>query len=139
MSSKSMAYDHPAYQAVTTKPLAIAAGSGAASEKFVAFTAKLIKSVTLKPTTAGTSNDVQSLIQISGTTTTTTALSTIGSAATASVQTQPSAALNQAGTPYLGNPLAAGDTYYVVKGTDGTLVLAGELEEVLLPGANVTL
>jgi hypothetical protein len=138
VSSKSMSYDHPAYTSVATKPIAIAAGSGAASSKFVAFAAKLVKSVTLKPTTAGTSGDIQSLIQISGTTTTTVALGTIGSGVTTATQYQPTAAQNQAGTPYLAS-LNQGDTYYVVKGTDATMVLAGELEEVILPGANVTL
>lgn len=129
MATKSMAYDHPAYTGVASKDFAIAAGSGSASvPKFVAFTAKLIKSVTLKPTTAGTSNDIASLIQISGTTTTTTALATIGSGVT--TFTQVALASNTA--------LAQGDTYYIVKGTDATLALAGELEEVVSPGANVT-
>jgi len=129
MATKSMAYDHPAYEAVINKDFAIAAGSGAASvPKFVAFTSKIVKSVTLKPTTAGTSNDIASLIQISGTTTTTTALATIGSGVT--TFTQVALASNTA--------IAQGDTYYIVKGTDATLALAGELEEVIAPGATVT-
>lgn len=129
MTTKSMAYDHPAYTGVREMGLGALSGSGGASTKFAAFTAKILKSVTLKPTAAGTSNDVCSLIQISGTTTTTTALATFGSAATAFQNV----ALSSGGVS-----LAQGDTYYVVKGTDATLALIGELEVVTQPLAAVT-
>lgn len=128
MAVKSMGYDNPAYLAVHQDGSQIAAGSGATGTKYVAFTAGIIKSVTLKPIVAGTSNDVSSFIQISGTTTTTTALATFGSAATTfqniALATQP--------------VLAQGDTYYVVKGTDATLTLSASIERVVQPLANVT-
>lgn len=132
MATKNMAYDHPAYTSVRNLPvIGITAGlSGNAGTgiKYAAFTAQLVKSVTLKPTTAGTSADVSSLIQISGTTTTTTAIGTIGSGATTFSNFAFATSVS----------LAQGDTYYVVKGTDATLVLIGELEVVTTPLANVT-
>lgn len=137
MATKNMAYDHPAYTSVRNLPVigitAGLSGSGGTGVKYCSFTQQLIKSVTLKPTTAGTSNDVSSLIQISGTTTTTTALATIGSGATAVVNAAPTS-----GTASLGNAMIQGDTYYVVKGTDATLVLIGEIEVATQPLANVT-
>src|SRR5215831_4207833 len=112
MATKNFAYDHPAYVAVASKDFAIAAGSGSASvPKFVAFTGLIAKSVTLKPMASGTSNDISSFIVISGTTTTTTALATIGSGVTTFTNVAlPSTATN----------LLQGDTFYVVKGTDAT-------------------
>jgi hypothetical protein len=126
MATKNMGYDHPAYLAVNAD-LSQITGSGGAT-KFVAFTNMIVKSVTLKAVTAGTSNDVSSFIQISGTTTTTTALATIGSGVTTftnvALATQP--------------VLAQGDTYYVVKGTDATAVISAAIERVIQPLANVT-
>jgi hypothetical protein len=130
MATKNMAYDHPAYTSVHNDSFAISAGSGSvAVPKFIAFTSMLVKSVTLKATTVSTSADIASLIQISGTTTTTYGLGTYGSAATAFANYLPGSAAN----------LIQGDTYYVVKGTDATLVLAGVIETVVSPLANVTL
>lgn len=129
MAVKSMGYDHPTYTAVNHENVGPITGNAGTSQKCVAFTSMIMKSVTLKPTVAGTSADVSSFIQISGTTTTTTALSTIGSGATAFVNV-PFAAPQPV--------LAQGDTYYVVKGTDATLNLAAAFEEVVQPLANVT-
>jgi len=129
MATKNMAYDHPTYTTVRSKDFAIAAGSGAQQvPKFLAFSNEIVKSVTLKPQTASTSADIASLIQISGTTTTTYALGTTGSAATVFSNYLPGSAAN----------LIQGDTYYVVKGTDATLTLAGTMEVVTAPLANVT-
>ena len=137
MATKNMSYDHAAYTSVRNLPVigitAGLSGSGGTGIKYCAFTSQLVKSVTLKPTTAGTSADVVSLIQVSGTTTTTTALTTVGSGATTFVNVAPTS-----GTSSLGNALIQGDTYYVVKGTDATLVLIGEIEVVTQPLANVT-
>ncbi len=127
MTTKSMAYDNAAYEAVSCVPFVTAAGSGAAGQKFCAFTALLLKSVTVRPTTAPGTSDVISLISISGTTTTTTAITTFGSGATAAVN----ASVNSI-------PLNQGDLFYVVNGTDTTAVLAGAIEYVIQPLANVT-
>lgn len=128
MATKNMMYDHPAYLAVLPIQATIGTGSGTASEKFVAFTNMLVKSVTVIPTTAGTSNDVVSSIQISGTTTTTTAIGTFGSAATAFKNTALATAAN----------LAQGDLFYLVKGTDATVAYTATFETVIVPSANVT-
>ncbi len=128
MADKTLpVYDHPTYTAVHELGLGQMNGSGGASSKFAAFTNKMVRSVTLKPTTAGTSNDVFSFIQISGTTTTTTALTTFGSGAT----TFTKIALSPAN-------ISQGDTYYVVKGTDATGTYIGELEIQIQPLAPVT-
>lgn len=126
MATKNMGYDNPAYLAVHQDVSSISGSGG--NTKFVAFTNMIVKSVTLKPTTAGTSNDISSFIQISGTTTTTTALATFGSG----VATFTNVAL--ATQPIL----AQGDTYYVVKGTDATAVISASIERVIQPLANVT-
>lgn len=132
MATKSMGYDNPTYVAVGEDQAgAIAAGSGAAqANKFVAFTQLILKSVTARVNAAGTSNDVMSLVQISGTTTTTTALGTTGSGATGFVNyIVPSTAGN----------MSQGDAYYVQKGTDATLsYLAVSVERTVTPLANVT-
>jgi hypothetical protein len=127
MATKSMSYDHPTYTAVDSFD-GSATGNAGTTTKFVAFTGCIIKSATLKPTTAGTSNDVSSFIQISGTTTTTTALATFGSAAS----TFTNIAFATAPT------LIQGDTFYVVKGTDATAVIGVSLERIVTPGASVT-
>lgn len=134
MASKSMAYDNPAYQAVDGAPLGVVGPTSATtSTKFAAFTAKYIKSITIKPTTAAGASDVISLIQISGTSTTTTALTTFGSGVTTYTNVQPAS-----GTQSLGNAVAQGDTYYVVKGTDTSGIYIGEVESVIQPLASVT-
>jgi hypothetical protein len=119
-----MSYDHPAY---TTPELIGAAISGSGGAlRFAAFTDMLVKSITLKPTTAGTSNDTVTAFKLSGTTTTTQVLATYGSAATG-------------GTNVLGTmTLAQGDAYSIVKGTDATGVIAVGVELDLVPGAAVT-
>jgi hypothetical protein len=132
MSVKSQSYDHPAYTAVRNLPIigitAGLTGSVATGLKYAAFTNEILKSVTIKPATASNSADVVSFIQISGTTTTTTALTTFGSGATTftnvALATQP--------------VLLQGDTYYVVKGTDTAAAYIGEFEVVTQPLANLT-
>lgn len=130
MATKNMAYDHPAYQAVVAHQTGNLTGSGGTGTKFVAWSSVIAKSVTVKPTTAGTSNDIVNIVTIIGTSTTTTALTTIGSGATTStnvaVPGTASATLNQ------------GDQMWVQKGTDATLVMLGAIEHVVVPLANVT-
>ena len=129
MATKNMAYDHPAYTAVRSVAFACAAASNSqAVPKYLAFTNEIVKSVTIKSTTTGSAADIISLIQISGTTTTTYGLGTYGSAATAFANYLPGSACN----------LIQGDTCYVVGGADTQVVLAGVMELVTTPGANVT-
>lgn len=78
MATKSMAYDAPAYQAVMPLGFSLTGNAGATA-KFAAFTDTLVKSFTVKATTAGTSADVVTAYKYSGTATTTHVLTTIGS------------------------------------------------------------
>lgn len=124
MATKSMQYDHAAYEAVLTAGWQLSGASGA--NGMAAFTAMLVKSWTLKPTTAGTSNDVVTAFQVSGTTTTTHVLATFGSAATA-------------GTNVVGTfTLAANDALRITKGTDATGITQAAVELAIIPGSNVT-
>lgn len=121
---KSMAYDHPAYEVVL--PIGgVLSGSGGAV-RFAAFTAMLVKSVSAKPTTAGTSADTVTAFKLSGTTTTTQVLTTFASAATTAV--------NVVGTL----TLAAGDALSIVKGTDATGILAVGVELTVVPLSDIT-
>lgn len=127
MATKNMAYDNAAYLAIT--PLiegTIGAGAAATSGKIAAFTQLLVKSIQLTPATAGTSNDVVSSIQISGTTTTTTAITTYGSAVATTTNVVSTATLAQ------------GDIFYIVKGADATVQYASMVEGRIVPTANVT-
>jgi hypothetical protein len=133
--TKNYPYDNPNYTAIDVKDLPEFTGAAATSQKFTTFTSSLLlKSVMVRPTTAGTSNDVSSLIavNVSGTTTTTTtvALSTFGSGVTT-----PSAAVAVGATNSpAGLTFNAGDYFYVVKGTDATLKLMGQAEVQFAPG-----
>lgn len=125
MATKSMAYDAPAYQAVM--PLGFnLTGANGATAKFAAFTDMLVKSITVKATTAGTSNDVITSYKYSGTATTTQVLTTIGSGVVT-------------GTNVVSTfTLARGDVLGIVKGTDATAVYGVGVEMVIIPTADVT-
>lgn len=129
-------YDDPNYTTVEPYFFQTAAGANAKGPNpaFTTFQARLIKSVSLKPVTAGTSNDVCNLITVSGTATTTTALGTIGSGATALVNFPVGT-----GNSPTGIALNSGDHFYVQTGTDATKVYAGEFETRMQVGANLTL
>ena len=124
MSEKSMRYDHPAYLARSVLGGQLSGSGGAI--RFAAFTAMKVKSVHVKPTTNGTSNDTVTAYQLSGTTTTTQVLCTYGSAAGTSTRVE--------GT----FTLAQGDALSIVKGTDATGVMAVGIELEPVAGANVT-
>lgn len=124
MATKSHSYDSAAY---ATRPVwgCQLNGSGGANA-FAAFTDMKVKSFTLKPYTAGTSNDTVTAFKVSGTTTTTHVLATYGSAATAGT--------NIAGT----FTLAQNECIRIVKGTDATGIIAVGVELEYVPGADLT-
>jgi hypothetical protein len=126
MATKSMAYDNAAYEAVLLATLGSVTGSAGVTQRFSAAVQCLLKSVQASVVTAGTSNDIQSIITLSGTTTTTTAFQTLGSGATATKNVTTTLTLAQ------------GDSAWLVKGTDATAVLAVGAELVLVPGATVS-
>ena len=128
MAAKSMAYDNAAYQAVVQVNLGTLTGASLTTQRFAATSVSLIKSIEITVVTAGTSaSQVMNLFTLSGTATTTTALTTYGSAQT------------KAGTNVTTTlTLAQGDAMWVGKGTDATDVFAVGAELVINPGATVT-
>lgn len=135
MAQKSQSYDHPAYEVVAGQLAATTTLTGASTAgiKYVAWTNLIIKAFTGLITTAGTSNDVVSIVKVSGTTTTTTAYGTTGSGGTGVVSLTPALAANQVTT-------LQGDMYWAQKGTDATGTYTGAmLELVVQPGAPFTI
>lgn len=128
MAKKSMAYDHGVYTGRETLNGSLSGSGGAA--RFAAFTTFRAKSLTVKPSTAGTSNDAGSAVLVDGTTTTTLATFTFGSAGTAGTNITLSTAATH-GTWGTNGWLT------VVKGTDATGVLQIAVETEVVAGADV--
>lgn len=126
MSKQSFNYEDAVYRARELVNARLT-GSGAATT-VAGFTNMKLKSVTLKPVTAGTSNDVTTILVVDGTTTTTFATATLGSGGTSGTNVTRAA-----------GPVSFGTNGYVsiTKGTDATLVLAVGAEVQILPGADV--
>lgn len=137
MTQKSMVYDHPSYTTVRGQALGSCTGNGGASTiKYVSYVQEYVKSVNLHATVAPGASSVVSLIQVSGssTTTTTVGLGTIGTALTTATSTNYAAA---SGTYALAT-LNQGDLTYVVNGTDTTGTFWPTLELLSVPTASVT-
>mgnify|MGYP001591771812 FL=1 len=129
MATRNFSYDHPAYTSVHAANLgSVAAGSGAASQRFVAHANLQLKAVNYSTLVAGTgaATDVKSLYIVrQGTATNTFALATT----TAALYV-----LNVTSTA----TMAKGDAAYVQKGTDATETGSASLEYVIIPCADVT-
>ena len=158
MATKSMGYDHAAYLAVLQQPALSVAGTGITgngtnTQKYVAFTSMLIKSITALSTVLGTSADTCLLFRI--TNNGTTAVSTVTATYTfgtvlASAAYYGNAVLNTASavstsaatsntlTIGASPALLQGDTWYVQKGTDATATVVYAVEQAILPLANVS-
>jgi hypothetical protein len=134
MATKNMAYDHPAYVARLGVTGAEAGGAATTQYgKYAAFTKMLAMSAQFTVTTAGTAaGHLFSVLQISGTATTTLATTTLG---TGAAGTTTNVALSTAAG---GIVLAQGDILDVVSGADtvGKAVVSYELG--VQPLANVT-
>jgi hypothetical protein len=128
MATKSMSYDHPAYLSPYVFSGLSAAGASGVTTKFAAFTAMKIKAVISGPVVAGTSASQPLLFSKSGTATSTTTLTALTSASTATIYDQLSTAVT----------LAQGDQFWYTHGTDATASNAVAFECVVTPGANVT-
>lgn len=129
MATKTLAYDHPAYQVPHVFSGNTTVGANGISQKFAAFTAMQIKSVTTAPNIASTAAGSQPLMYtVSGTTTSTTTLTVLTSAARAARNDALSTAVS----------LAQGDQVYLTHGTDATAVMSFAVECVLTPGAALT-
>lgn len=129
MADKSMAYDHPAYIVPHVFSGNTTVGANGISQKFAAFTAMSIRAVHSSPNIASTAAGSQPLMYtVSGTTTATTTLTVLTSAA----RTARTDALSTAVA------LARGDQVYLTHGTDATAVMSFAVECTLTPGANLT-
>lgn len=127
-TSKQLAYDHVAYQVPVIMSGSTTAGANGVSQKFAAFTAMQIRAVPLRPNAASTSASQPLMYSINGTTTTTTTLSALTSAA---ITVQP----NLLATAVT---LAQGDVIYLTHGTDTTASLSFAVEAYAVPGAAVS-
>lgn len=130
MTSKSMAYDHPAYTVPYIYSGNTVAGANGVSPKFCAFTAMKIKQVVQKPvlaliTTAAGSQPL--LYSQTGSTTSTTTLTVLTSASYAAVVDDLAVEVT----------LAKGDCFWVTHGTDAQVSNAVVIECVAIPGADV--
>jgi len=126
MTVKNKAYDHAAYQVPVVYSSGTPAGANGVSQKFAAFTAQKLKSVTLGVNIASTSATQPLLYTKSGTATATATLSAITSAAI----TPKNNALNIT--------LAQGDQFWVAHGTDATVALSVAVETYVVAGADLT-
>lgn len=137
MATKQQAYDHPAYEVPVVFSADIASTTNALSAKFVAFTSILLKAQNIVATVLGTAggtdaaNAIISTIKISGTSTTTVNVSTLGSGNALGTYTGTNIALTL-------TTLSQGDLVYFKKGTDTALAASASLEMYVLPGANLT-
>lgn len=136
MSTKSMAYDHPAYQDVKQVPGEIAAAVSSKSARWAAFTSLVLKSLTVTVVTAGgTANTIDLIRQASGG----TALTTMCSVSNAIGTAVGGVTTNVLMTHASAGSIAQGDVFYAVKGSaDGTGVYAVAVEYSITPGASVT-
>lgn len=133
--TKNMSYDHPAYTSVGMIGGAAAAGASSAPVRFAAFTAMLMKALTVTPIVAGTGTGNCTVtvekIAAGGTAITTLAQVVMGTTA-AGVTT------NVVLSTSANSTFAAGDVLRVQNGADATSVLAVGIEYVINPGASVT-
>ena len=165
MASRSFAYDHPAYTVRQTfKAPAQVAGASKTFDKFVAWTTMTLFSIGAGCVTAGTSTytawNGTATVTTTGTGDSLVAYRVFAGGGTATfgpfALDAAAGGLNQiqlggtaTGTAsYLGTnaggataggiPIAAGDQFYVVRGTDATAVQTVFYEYSLAPGANVS-
>ena len=156
MTTKSMAYDHPAYlvrQAYC--PPAQVAGASKSFDKFVAFTAAIVYSIAATAVTAGTSTytawngtatvtttgtgDTLTAFKLSGTSTSTYGPYAIDAAVGGVNRVQISTNTGAgSATADGGLTLAAGDRFWVARGTDATAVQLPVIEWAVAPNAVVS-
>ncbi len=155
MTTKSMAYDHPAYTVRGVhQPAAKAAGASAVYDKFCAFTAMHVYAINVATVTAGTStytawNGTATVTttgtghtlagyKLTGTTTTTYGPFALNAAAGTPLRIQMSGTGAGSSTSDGGIALAQGDLFWLQGGTDATAVVVPSVEYSVDPGAIVS-
>lgn len=155
MTTKSMAYDHPAYTArYVHQPSAAAAGASKVYDKFCAFTAMHAYSIGVNTVTAGTSTytawngtatvtttgtgDTITGYKLSGTTTSTYGPFANDAAVGSFRRIQISGTGAGSSTADGGVALAQGDLFWVQRGTDATAVVVPVVEFTIDPGSTVS-
>lgn len=128
MAKRSMNYDHPAYVTPYVFSGGSAVGANGVTTKFAAFTAMKIKAVQYSANVAGTSSTTPLLYSKSGTTTATSTLTAIASAAVTANDVAIATPIS----------LAKGDQFWCAHGTDATIAVSFAIECLADPGADVT-
>ena len=128
MATTNMSYDHPVYITPYVFAGGSTVGANGVTTKFAAFTAMKIKAVQYSSNTAGTSSTTPLLFTKSGTTTATSTLTAIASAATSANNFALATAVS----------LVQGDQFWCTHGTDATIAVSFAIETLVVPGANVT-
>jgi len=123
-----MNYDHPVYVTPVIYSGLSAAGANGVTTKWAAYTAMKIVAVISGPVAAATSASQPLLYSKSGTTTSTTTLTALTSASTATINDALATAVT----------LAQGDQFWYTHGTDATASNAVAVEVRVIPGSNVT-
>jgi hypothetical protein len=126
-TAKNLGYDHVAYQTPYAFAGSSTAGANGVTTKFGAFTALQLRRVAYAPNIVSTSASQPLLYTKSGTSTTTTTLSAITSAATTAFDNVLATAIS----------LAQGDQFWLAHGTDATLSLSVGIECYAVPGASL--
>jgi hypothetical protein len=123
--SKALGYDHQSYLAPVTFAGNTTVGANGVSQKFGAFTALQLRAIRLRPSIASTSATQPLMYSVSGTSTTTTTLSAVTSAAITVQDNLLATAIS----------MAAGDFVYLTHGTDATATVSFGIELYVTPGA----
>lgn len=125
-TSKTLAYDHIAYQAPVPFYGVTTVGASGITPKFAAFTALQIRAAMCVPNVASTAAGSQPLMFVkSGTATSTTTLTALTSGAIAVLPNLLATSVT----------LVAGDQVWLTHGTDATAVMSVGLEMYAVPGA----
>ncbi len=130
MAKRSMEYAHSAYLVPQLVPVDIPATT-VAFDRFAAYASLVLKAAQFTVVTAGTGTGINTL--------TLTRQASGGSALT--TYTQVSMSTQAAGyttNVLLTGTLSAGDVFTTLKGAEATGVIAGSIEYLIAPGADVT-
>src|SRR3954464_437646 len=127
-TAKQLGYDHHAYLTPVVVSAPTAVGANGVTTKFTAFTAMQLRAVCMRPITASTLAGSQPLcFTLSGTTTSTSTLTALTSAAIAALPNVLATAVS----------LAQGDIFWATHGTDATAVVGVAFECYPTPGASL--